>query len=304
MRGDNSMANRPKVSIILVNYNGYRDTIECLQSLREISYSNYEVIIVDNASTNESLDEIRNFVCEGEILIPSEVNGGFSAGNNIGIKYALEHEAEYCLLLNNDTVVEPNFLNNLVKGFSFSDKCGLTVGKILYESKREMIWYAGGSLSRKTARTEHWHYREMDDGLSDKPQKVTFATGCCMCLSRATIETVGLMDESYFLYEEDADYCCRITDAGFDMIYVPQARIYHKVSASTGKTSGTSQYYTIRNRYRFIEKHFQGRTAIIAYTRSTIQYCFRCLKKEMAFKYFMKAYIAYRRKEEGKAEII
>ena len=204
------MVTRPKVSIILVNYNGYRDTIECLQSLREIIYSNYEVIIVDNASTNESVRVIKDFIREGEILIPSNVNGGFSAGNNIGIKYALEHKAEYCLLLNNDTVVASDFLDKLIDGFEFSDKCGLTIGKILYESKREMIWYAGGSLSLKTARTEHWHYREKDDGLLDTPQKVGFATGCCMCLSRETIKTVGFMDESYFLYEEDADYSYRI----------------------------------------------------------------------------------------------
>ena len=295
------MANRPKVSIILVNYNGYRDTIECLQSLREISYSNYEVIIVDNASTKESVEEIRNFVCEGEILIPSEVNGGFSAGNNIGIKYALEHEAEYCLLLNNDTVVEPNFLDNLVDGFSFTDKCGLTIGKILYESKRETIWYAGGSLSPKTGRTEHWHYRERDDGLSDKLQKVTFATGCCMCLSRGTTETVGLMDESYFLYEEDADYCCRIIAAGYDMTYVPQARIYHKVNASTKKMSGVTQYYLVRNKYLLVQNNYKGVNKILAYCGITIHFIKRCISKENSFEYFMKGLKGFWSHEEGQA---
>ena len=105
----------PKVSIILVNYNGYRDTIECLQSLRKITYPNHEVVVIDNASTNESVEEIGDFIREGEILIPSEVNGGFSAGNNIGIKYAIDHNADYCLLLNNDTEVQKDFLTELVK---------------------------------------------------------------------------------------------------------------------------------------------------------------------------------------------
>ena len=300
MRGDDSMANRPKVSIILVNYNGYGDTIECLQSLREISYSNYEVIIVDNASTNESVEEIKNVIREGEILVLSEVNGGFSAGNNIGIRYALEHGAEYCLLLNNDTVVEPIFLDNLIDGFSFSERAGLTIGKILYESKREIIWYAGGSLSRKTARTEHWHYRERDEGLSDKPQKVSFATGCCMCLSRLTIETVGLMDESYFLYEEDADYCCRITDAGFDMIYVPQARIYHKVNASTGTKSHLSQYYSIRNKYRLIKNNMRGSKRLCSYAFYTVQCLNRCLQGKIDFSIYKDAFHAFLKNEQGK----
>lgn len=292
----------PKVSIILVNYNGYRDTIECLQSLRKITYPNHEVVVIDNASTNESVEEIGDFIREGEILIPSEVNGGFSAGNNIGIKYALEHGAEYCLLLNNDTVVEPNFLYKLINGFEFSGKCGLTIGKILYESKRELIWYAGGSLSPKTARTEHWHYRKKDEGLPDIPQKVTFATGCCMCLSRKTIDTVGLMDESYFLYEEDADYCYRITKAGFDMVYVPQARIYHKVSASTGEASVTSQYYTVRNKYRLIKRHYSGLLRYYAMAYCTGQYIHRCLSGKMSFGVYREAYSAYRKSEMGRVD--
>lgn len=298
------MDHEPKVSIILVNYNGFRDTIECLQSLREITYPNHEVIVVDNASTNESVKEIGDFIREGEILIPSEVNGGFSAGNNIGIKYALEHEAEYCLLLNNDTVVEPDFLGKLINGFEFSGKCGLTIGKILYESKRELIWYAGGSLSPKTARTEHWHYREKDEGLPDTVQKVTFATGCCMCLSRKTIDTVGLMDESYFLYEEDADYCCRITKAGFDMVYVPQARIYHKVNASTGSRSHVSQYYSIRNKYWLIRNNMTGTHRLVSYIFYTLQCLNRCLRRKIELSIYKDAFCAFLKSEQGKRAII
>lgn len=292
------MCMQPKVSIILVNYNGYRDTIECLQSLRDITYPNYEVIVVDNASTDESAGEISSFTKDNEILIMSKENGGFSAGNNIGIKYALEHNTDYCLLLNNDTVVEPNFLDKLISGFAFSGNCGLTIGKILYESNRDTIWYAGGSISRKTAKTEHWHYREIDEGLQDNPQVVSFATGCCMCLSKETIEKVGLLDERYFLYEEDADYSYRIADAEFELLYIPEARIYHKVSASTGNSSKASQYYTIRNKYMFIKERFESKYS--AYVFTTLQIVYRCIIRKNNFTIFLKAFKSFRKGESGK----
>lgn len=274
---------QPKVSIILVNYNGYKDTIDCIKSLRTITYRNYEVIVVDNASKDQSVFILNDFLQEGEILISSKENGGFSAGNNIGIKYALEHDADYCLLLNNDTVVEADFLDKLVEGYEFSLKCGLTIGKILYESMRDTIWYAGGSLSKRTARVEHWNYQKKDTNMNTSMQRVTFATGCCMCLSRKTIETVGLMDESYFLYEEDADYCKRISDAGFDLVYAPLARIYHKVSASTGKMSKASQIYSLRNRYLFVRKRYHGINKILAYTFITLQTLARIIKGKQDF---------------------
>lgn len=274
---------QPKVSIILVNYNGYKDTMDCINSLRAITYRNYEVIVIDNASKDQSVAILNDFLQDGEILISSKENGGFSAGNNIGIKYALEHDADYCLLLNNDTVVEADFLDRLVEGYEFSIKCGLTIGKILYESMRDTIWYAGGSLSKRTARVEHWDYQNKDTNMNTHMQKVTFATGCCMCLSRKTVEAVGLMDESYFLYEEDADYCKRINDAGFDMVYVPLARIYHKVSASTGKTSKAAQIYSLRNRYLFVRKRYHGTNKILAYTFITLQTLARVIKGKQDF---------------------
>ncbi|MBR3348952.1 MAG: glycosyltransferase family 2 protein [Solobacterium sp.] len=294
------MSGQPKVSIILVNYNGYQDTIDCLRSLREITYQNHEAIIVDNASTNDSVERLIDAIDDREILIRSENNDGFAAGNNIGIRYALAHGADYCLLLNNDTVTEPGFLDHLIEGFGLSERCGLTIGKILYEGKRDIIWYAGGSISRKNGKTMHWHYREKDAGLPEAPQKVSFATGCCMCLSREAIEKVGLMDESYFLYEEDTDYCCRIADAGFEMIYIPQARIYHKVNASTGQKPGLSQYYSVRNKYRMIQKNLSGMNQYLAYCYITAQYLYRCTRKKLALTDFLAGVSAFRRSESGK----
>lgn len=297
------MGTWPKVSIVLINYNGYRDTIECLQSLREISYTNYEVIVVDNASTNESVKEIRDFIGEGEILIPSEVNGGFSAGNNIGIKYALGRGAEYCLLLNNDTVVEASFLEDLIAPFSSNRKCGLTIGKILYESKRDTVWYAGGDINSRTARTQHWHYRKKDEGLPEKIEPVSFATGCCMCLSRNAIETVGFMNEDYFMYVEDAEYCMKLKSAGFELLYVPSSRIYHKVSASTEGASAFSQFYTVRNKLMLIKDNIMPQNKYSAYLYTIFQYLYRCLKGEYSLGAVTKAIKAFKKGEAGRSSL-
>ncbi len=296
------MNNQPKVSIILVNYNGFKDTIDCLYSLRNLTYKNFEVMIVDNASTNDSAEEIKPALTENEVLLEADENRGFSAGNNIGIRYAMDNGADYCLLLNNDTVVEPDFLGLLIEAFRIYPKCGLSIGKILYESQRDVIWYAGGSLNLKTARTEHWHYQEKISEENDKMQKVTFATGCCMCLSAEAIKKVGLMDEDFFLYEEDADYSIRFINAGYEIFYVPQARIYHKVSASTGSKSGIAQYYTIRNKYKMIDKNFSGFNKVTAKTYSTAQYLFRCAKGQLDFEYFKMGFKAYKAGEIEKTE--
>lgn len=289
----------PKVSIILVNYNGFMDTIECLQSLRCISYTNYEIIIVDNASTDDSVNAIKRFINNKEILIESENNLGFSAGNNIGIEYAIKHGADYCLLLNNDTLVESDFLNELINGFSHDD-VALTIGKILYEGRRDTIWYAGGTLSNVTAKTVHWNYNLKDTNNLEQPQEISFATGCCMCLSSRVFKRIGYMDESYFLYEEDADLCLRIRNFGLKMMYIPKAKIYHKVSASTGKMSHLSQYYLIRNKLILIKKNFHGLFKLTAYGFSLLQILYRCCKGEYEFHLFKRAFVDFLKNINGK----
>lgn len=291
-----------KVAIILVNYNGAKDTIECLISLSACSYKGVAIIVVDNCSTDDSIPQLLSVQKQlGFVLLKSSENKGFSAGNNIGIRYALNSNADYVLLLNNDTLVEPNFLEKLINGFEGNPKCGVTIGKIYYENKRDTIWYAGGSLNLRTARTEHWSYGEKDKMSKAHPQKVTFATGCCLCLSRTLIETIGLLDERYFLYEEDAEYCFRILQAGYEIIYIPDAIIYHKVSSSTGVTSAKTQFYTMRNKYLMIQQHFKGINKIYAYSYSTVQMLYRCLKGELKFCYYFAALKAFVHHETGHA---
>lgn len=287
------------VAIILVNYNGAKDTIDCIKSLLVIEDVEYEIVVVDNCSTDDSLNKLRQFQKKYSFtLLQTEQNYGFSSGNNVGIRYA--RNADFYLLLNNDTVVRPDFLKKLIVEFQKNPKCGATTPKILYYSQPNTIWYAGGSFNRRTARSEHYHYNQ-NNNINDKfSQKVTFASGCCLCVSKSTIEKIGLLNEDFFLYEEDAEFCYRLIEAGFEIIYIPDSVVLHKVSASTGRGSPMSQYYTVRNKYSLIRMHFKGANKILAYLYCTAQFLCRCIKKELSFKYYRLGVKAFMRNETGK----
>lgn len=288
------------VAIILVNYNGSSDTIDCIKSLSLLREVEYEIVVVDNCSTDDSVDKLKQYQKEYSFtLLQTEQNNGFSYGNNIGIKYA--KNADFYLLINNDTVVTPDFLKKLIAEFQKNPKCGVTTPKILYYSQPNKIWYAGGSFNQRTARSEHYHYNQ-NNNINDKhPHKVTFASGCCLCISRNTIKKIGLLNEDFFLYEEDTEFCCRVTEAELEIVYIPDSVIYHKVSASTGEGSPMSQYYTVRNKYSLIRMHFEGRNKIFAYLYCTAQFIYRCIKKKQAFIYYRLGVKAFMRKETGKA---
>jgi hypothetical protein len=290
------------VAIILVNYNGAEDTIECIDSLSMIRDVEYEIIVVDNCSTDSSIERLKELQRKYTFtLLQATSNNGFSSGNNIGITYA--SNADYYLLLNNDTVVEPDFLNKLVNEFKYHSHCGAATSKILYNSKPDTIWYAGGSFNKRTARSEHYHFNEKNLMLDNVPEKVTFASGCCLCISKEVINKIGLLNEDFFLYEEDVDFCFRITEAGFDIIYVPSSVIYHKVSASTGYQSSMSQFYSVRNKYQLIRRYLKGSKKLMAYLYCTLQFLFRCIKKEQSFSYYKMGLRAFLRNETGRGNL-
>ena len=291
-----------KIIIILVNYNGSRDTIECIKSIRKDS-SFYDILVIDNCSTDSSVEYLKSFQQQLNFnLIISNENKGFSAGNNIGIKYAQQYNYDYYLLLNNDTIVTNGFIENLINGFSSFKNCGVTTAKINYYDEPNRIWYDGGSTNLRVFRTEHWNYNQLDNYSTEDNQLVTFISGCCMCISKDVINKVGYLNEEFFLYEEDAEYCVRILKHGYSMVYVPNSLIYHKVSSSTGKGSFLSQYYIIRNKYSLIKYQFEGLDKFKSYTYNTFQMLFRCLKREMSFSCYFKALNAFISGEKGKIE--
>lgn len=290
------------VAIILVNYNGYEDTIECIKSLKSITDVEYKIIVVDNHSTDDSAikleqdKDIYDF-----ILIKACQNNGFSAGNNIGINYAKNLNVDYYLLLNNDTVVEKDFLKKLIVPFKNNTDVGITTSRIFYFLDNNKLWYNGGSIDYK-ARIIHYDFNKMYSKKENEYNKiVTFASGCCMCISKECLKKVGLLDEDFFLYEEDSEYCCRVKKHNYKIIFVPDSIIYHKVSSSTGKGSPMSQYYSIRNKYFLISKSYKGINKAIAYIFCSFQLIKRCIKGEYKFKWLKNGIKAFLKHETGKS---
>lgn len=245
---------QPKVDIILVNYNGYTDTVECVKSIKKIAYTNHRIIVVDNGSTIEPKKNQVDYLKSNTYFIESIDNLGFSGGNNIGIDVALREKADYILLLNNDTTVEPDFLDILVETAESNDNVGIVGGKILFYSDPSLVWYAGGEYYRDKGVSSHTLYKQKDKDKANLIQEVSFITGCLMLIPRCVIENVGKLSEEYFLYSEDTDYSCRVANAQYKLIYNNSAVIYHKVSASSGAESPMTQYYMMRNSLLLIRK--------------------------------------------------
>ena len=256
-----------------------------------MTYSNYRIIVADNNSSDNSLKVLYEKKKEVDFeLLELAENRGFSAGNNAGIRLALELGTEYVLLLNNDTLVERDFLKRLMEAKADLPVNSVMTSTILYADDKEKIWYAGGSYNLRTAKVSQLGMGKGWQPVQDRVVEVTFASGCCMCIPAAVIRYVGLLDESYFLYEEDTDYCFRLWRKEIKIYYVPKAIIYHKVSSSTSKTkkiSGTTQYYMIRNKYFFIKKHYRGCQKIIPYIHSFMMYIYYCIRYGVEVKYIV-----------------
>lgn len=250
------------VVVILVNYHHAEDTIECVRSLRGCSPEPAEIIIVDNASTAASAGALRAG-CPGVILLESATNLGFAGGNNLGIRRAMERPGRYVLLLNNDTTIEPDAIGKLVEAAERKERTGVLGAKIRYHDRPDLLWYGGGNVNPASGTVSHSGIGEPDDGRCDQPKDVDFVTGCCMLISRDLLQTIGLLDETFFTYLEDVDFCLRAREAGFRVGYEPSAIVYHKVSRSTGWDSPAYLYFNLRNRLLLSRKHSSWPRAIV-----------------------------------------
>jgi len=246
----------PKVAIIILNWNGFNDTRECLESLKSIHYCNYEIILVDNNSQGNEYqilkEKYKGFV---NWFIKNDYNLGFAGGNNSGIQIALKNNFDYILLLNNDTVVEPDFLNKLVENGEKNKNIGILTPKIIYYSNKNLIWSAGGYISKIKASGFPYGLNKSVKS-NDRERFCTFASGCCLLIKTEVFNNIGLLDDLYFLYLEDTDFCFRAIKNGYKILYIPSSIIYHKVNTSTTKENLLLPlYYSIRNRLYFARKN-------------------------------------------------
>lgn len=244
----------PLVSIISINYNGARVTCEMLASLKQITYPNIEVIIVDNASQEDPSLIVNEHPWIK--FIRSNKNLGFAGGNNLGLN---EARGRYFLLLNNDTEVNPGFLEPLVQRMEENPCIGAVSPKIIFHHSPGIIQFAGfNPINPYTGRGTAIGNGCKDDGSFDVSMPTSRAHGAAMLISRKVVEEIGLMADLFFLYYEEMDYCERIKQAGFSIWYEAKSTIYHKESISTGKGSTLKTYYLTRNRLLFQRRNVKG----------------------------------------------
>ena len=250
------------VGVVLLNWNGAELTIACLESLLHGYLVPEQIVVVDNASTDGSVELIATRFNQVHIIKNAE-NLGFAGGNNIGIQYLKKDNIDFIWVLNNDTEVDKNCLGELVKFMTDEPDISGCCGKILYDNPHDKIWYAGSTLNAFLLTAHHRGALETDNGQYNQPGLTPFITGCSMFVRRSAWESVGGFDESFFAYAEDFDWCLRARNSGLKLAYAPNAVVYHKVSISFRKTDIPNEGYTTplmiklshRNRLFIIRKY-------------------------------------------------
>ncbi|MDA8412919.1 MAG: glycosyltransferase family 2 protein [Desulfobacteraceae bacterium] len=248
----------PNVHIIILNWNGWQDTIECVESCLRLTYSNFHILIVDNYSTDNSYSILRKKFPDIDVLQSGD-NLGFSGGNNVGIRFALARGADYIWLLNNDTTVDANALTALVTVADSDSRIGIVGSKLYYHDTPNKIAFAGGYWKQSPQHPYHFGIDEEDQGQFDEIKEVDFITGCSLLIKSAVIAEIGEMHEEYFLYWEDIDWNACADEKGWKILYVPQSHVWHKVSASTGDKPMIQTYYNVRNRLLFMSRHLPNK---------------------------------------------
>lgn len=253
------------VSIITVNYNGYRHTCELIESLRQNETYDYEIIVVDNASPDGDAAKLKaTFQNYAEVtLLASARNVGFAGGNNLGY---LHTRGEYIMYLNNDTVIQTPFIESLVQRMQSSAKIGAVSPKIKYYSNPHIIQYAGYTPMNRITMSNHLvGSGQVDDGLYDTAHRVPFIHGACVVTSRTVLETVGSMAELYFLFYEELDWSLALSEKGYELWYEPASTVYHKESMTIQRATPLRSYYLTRSRMIFTRRRSRSKLVAIAY---------------------------------------
>jgi len=270
------MLSRPKVSIIVLNWNGLKDTIECLESLRKITYPNYEVIIVDNGSSGNDPDVLEERYKDYIKVIRNKENLGFCGGNNIGIKEAIKRSAEYILLLNNDTVIEPNFLDELVRVALKDNKIAI-VGSVIADYYTKKIVFTNAKIDRKLKMESRIDYLNLNKDWWETEG----VSGASMIISVEHLLKHSLfLDEDLFLYCDEMDLCIRAKRGGLKVVIASNSKVYHKEGRSHGgeiKLKPIPVYYVLRNRILLAKKLLNWKNRIIFWLLFMPSRLFRCL---------------------------
>lgn len=261
-----------KVFVVVLHYKGKEFTQECLLSLRKIEAVNFSMKVVVDNNSPEPIDDLKKEFKE-VVFIKNRKNFGFAKGNNVGIRLALKKQADYILILNNDTTVDKNLLAELLRVVEKGRKIGVVAPKIYFapgyeyhqtrykpNQQGKVFWYAGGKIDWQNVLCSHRGVDEVDDGQYDKQIATDFVSGCAMLVRKEVFEKVGLFDRRYFLYLEDVEFCQRVYKAGFKIVYAPSAKIWHFNAGSSQVGGDLHDYFITRNRLLFGMKYAPWRT--------------------------------------------
>ena len=240
----------PHIKILILNWNGKELLKPCLESVIKIDYPNYSVLVIDNGSMDGSLEMVKKNYPKMECL-SLDKNYGYAGGYNKSFEYLKSDPPEFILLLNNDTEVDPNILTSFIQAKDQYGSKHLFGGKIYYQDNPERIWYAGGRVNLKCAKISHRGIRKQDSEKYSEPLQADYITGCCLFTTMEVINKLNGFDEQFNMYSEDVDLCLRANKIGINCYYWPDAKLWHKVSASLG---GTFSFGKSIRKYRSLFK--------------------------------------------------
>lgn len=246
----------PRLAAVVVNWNGRADLEDCLRSLRDSRYPQLRVIVVDNDSADDSVAWTREHHPEVEIL-ETGANLRWAGGNNAALRRLLAEEFEGpILMLNNDTIVPQGSLERMVEALEAEPRAWAVTPRICYAHDPARAWYDGGRIGRWSGWVRHEGIRQVTGRLPHGNRFVEYGTGCAMMVRPEVLRTVGLLDEGYYFYGEDADYSLRIREAGGEILHVPRALVLHKVSASVGAHTPRKVRLRSQSHIRLLRQHW------------------------------------------------
>jgi GT2 family glycosyltransferase len=250
-----------KTAIVVLNRNQRQMTAECLRSVLAMQAAEFEVVVVDNGSSDGSVEMLGKEFPQ-ITLLPQRENLGFAAGCNIGMRYALASGAEFVLLLNNDTTVAPDLLSELLDAIRGDLRIAAACPKIYFADAPRMLWYAGADFNLWIGTSKHRGWRQIDNGQFDRDRCVRQATGCAMLIRQSAIREVGLLDEQFWAYVEDLDWSIRFHQSGYRLAFAPKACVWHRWGATAVQALGSGshvvpQFLSTRNAVLLARKHLK-----------------------------------------------
>ncbi|MEI6145323.1 MAG: glycosyltransferase family 2 protein [Methylococcales bacterium] len=250
---------QPKVFIIILNWNGKEDTLACLNSLKKSTYSNQEIVVVDNGSCDDSVEQIKALY-PSVIVLETGENLGYAEGNNVGLRYVLGLASDYVFIINNDTIVSENCVDELIDTAIKMPNAGILSPLVMYYDEPEVIWYAGTLLEKI-----NYNFSRDSDGINidsfDRkyPYKTITGAGCALMMPSKTLREIGLLHKDYFLYWEEMDLSYRMVKASYDIVVVPTAKMWHKIGSSFDlhkeDASKVKVYFWQRNRLLWAKRN-------------------------------------------------